>query len=505
MVEAILEKFGLVGNLSGVYSNGWVQSPGGRLVESINPSDGKALARVMTASESDYQAMVANAQAAFGKWSRVPAPVRAQMIRQFGEALRFHKKDLGLLITLETGKILAEGEGEVQEMIDMCDFAVGLSRQLSGVTLSSERPNHRMFEQWHPLGVVGIISAFNFPAAVWAWNSLLAAITGNTMIWKPSARTPLTSIAVHKILEPILLEHQTQGVFHLCVTEGHLGANWMARDVRIPMVSATGSSQMGREVGSLVAQRLGKTLLELGGNNAAILTPSANCGLALRAVVFAAVGTAGQRCTTLRRLFVHRSMEKEFVEKLVGAYRSIRIGNPWESDTLMGPLISEQAVTNMLQAIDLAKSQGAKLLHGGKQLDRAGYFVEPAIFKADPSMDVVARETFAPILYVMPYENLRDAIRYQNAVSQGLSSAIFTEQLTEMEEFLSASGSDCGIANVNMGTSGAEIGGSFGGEKESGGGREAGADSWKNYMRRQTCTINYGKDLPLSQGVRFDL
>ncbi|MFN6051916.1 MAG: aldehyde dehydrogenase family protein, partial [Planctomycetia bacterium] len=371
--------------------------------------------------------------------------------------------------------------------------------------LSSERPNHRMFEQWHPLGVVGIISAFNFPAAVWAWNSLLAAITGNTMIWKPSARTPLTSIAVHKILEPILLEHQTQGVFHLCVTEGHLGANWMARDVRIPMVSATGSSQMGREVGSLVAQRLGKTLLELGGNNAAILTPSANCGLALRAVVFAAVGTAGQRCTTLRRLFVHCSMEKEFVEKLVGAYRSIRIGNPWESDTLMGPLISEQAVTNMLQAIDLAKSQGAKLLHGGKRLDRAGYFVEPAIFKADPSMDVVARETFAPILYVMPYENLRDAIRYQNAVSQGLSSAIFTEQLTEMEEFLSASGSDCGIANVNMGTSGAEIGGSFGGEKESGGGREAGADSWKNYMRRQTCTINYGKDLPLSQGVRFDL
>lgn len=505
MIQELLKKFDMEGALTGVYSNGWIKATSGKSIDAINPADGASLATVATASPEDYELVVQQAQQAFLKWRLVPAPARGQIIRKFGDLLRLHKEDLGLLITLETGKILAEGAGEVQEMIDMCDFAAGLSRQLSGVTLSSERPRHRMFEQWHPLGVVGIITAFNFPAAVWAWNSLLAAITGNAMIWKPSARTPLTSIAIHKILEPLLKVHDCQGVFHLCITEGHLGATWLAQDNRVPMISATGSCQMGREVGSAVAQRLGRSLLELGGNNAAIITPSANLSLALRAILFAAVGTTGQRCTTLRRLFLHQSHNSDFLERLVLAYKSFRIGNPWEKEVLMGPLISEQAVNNMMETLREAKSQGAQVLYGGNRLDRPGFFVEPAILLANSSMPVVSKETFAPILYIIHYEDLQEAIAQQNNVRQGLSSAIFTEQLRDAEEFLSVSGSDCGIANVNLGTSGAEIGGAFGGEKDTGGGREAAADSWKNYMRRQTCTMNSGKDLPLAQGVRFDL
>ena len=505
MIAELLEKFGIHQAHSGVFAGDWITKPGGPEFDSINPSDGKVIASVMCASSKNYEQVLVRAGEGFKRWREVPAPERGEIIRQIGIALRKHKKDLGLLITLETGKILSEGQGEVQEMIDMCDFATGLSRQLHGLTIASERKDHRLFEQWHPLGVVGIISAFNFPAAVWAWNAILAAICGDTSVWKPSNHTPITSIAVINIVASVMKSNSYGDVFSLCISGGHLAAEWIAQDKRIPLVSATGSCEMGRVVGGKVSQRLGRSLLELGGNNAAIISPSANIDLALRGVLFAAVGTAGQRCTTLRRLFVHDSIETMFMEKLCTAYGSITIGNPWEKGVLMGPLISEPAVEKMMLAIEEAKKQGGKVLAGGNRILGGGNFVEPTIILASPEMPIMQQETFAPILYVMPYHHLGDAIRFNNEVPQGLSSAIFTDSVREAEQFLSTRGSDCGIANVNIGTSGAEIGGAFGGEKDTGGGRESGSDCWKAYMRMQTCTINGGDQLPLAQGIQFDL
>ncbi|GIW93518.1 MAG: aldehyde dehydrogenase [Pirellulaceae bacterium] len=500
--DAILDKFGITGQQSGVWCGEWLAGEGGQLV-SINPSTGKPLGVVRQASRREYDQVVERAAEAFRLWRRVPAPKRGEVVRQLGEALRRYKRDLGYLITLEAGKIRSEAEGEVQEMIDMCDFAVGLSRQLYGLTIASERPNHRLFEQWHPLGVIGIITAFNFPVAVWSWNAALAAVCGDAMIWKPSQLTPLAAVAVQRIIEQVVGDEPWKAIFSLCVGTGQDVGTWMADDPRLPLISATGSCAMGRALAQRVAARLGRSLLELGGNNGVIIAPSANLELALRAVTFAAVGTAGQRCTTLRRLFVHESIFESFVARLVEAYRSIRIGNPWEEGVLMGPLIRQEAVAAMLEAVQTACRQGAKLLYGGKALERDGYFVEPAIVQATPQMPIVSQETFAPILYVMAYREWDEVIRWHNAVPQGLSSAVFTRDLQEAERFLSVEGSDCGIANVNIGTSGAEIGGAFGGEKETGGGREAGSDAWKAYMRRQTCTVNFGDELPLAQGIRW--
>jgi L-aminoadipate-semialdehyde dehydrogenase len=515
MSDGLLERLGLGRNNSGVFAGEWVERPGGGELVSINPATEEPIAAVQTASADDYGAVVERAQAAFRTWRIWPAPKRGEVVRRLGEELRRHKKDLGLLVTLEMGKIRSEGEGEVQEMIDMCDFAVGLSRQLYGLTIASERPGHRMFEQWHPLGPVGIITAFNFPVAVWAWNAALAAVCGDTMIWKPSSHAPLTAIAVQHICNKIMREMGCPAVFNLCIGHGNGIGQAMAADRRLPLISATGSCAMGRSVGKTVAERLGRALLELGGNNAIILTESADLDLALRAVTFAAVGTAGQRCTTLRRLIVHESIADAFTQRLVAAYNSIRIGDPADDGVLMGPLVNAAAVDGMMQAIETIKQQGGEIVRGGRRLERAGYFVEPTIVRipSDPDAGsvrvalppIVCEETFAPILYVMTYRHLDDAIALHNGVDQGLSSAIFTERMREAERFLSPEGSDCGIANVNIGTSGAEIGGAFGGEKDTGGGREAGSDAWKSYMRRQTCTVNYGGELPLAQGVEFDI
>jgi len=481
----------------------------GEELVSVNPATGQSLGRVRISTAEDYERIVARAQEAFAAWRLVPAPARGEVIRRLGQTLREHKADLGLLVTLETGKIRSEGEGEVQEMIDMCDFAVGLSRQLAGLTLASERPEHRLFEQWHPLGPIGIITAFNFPVAVWAWNAAVAAVCGDTMLWKPSSETPLTAVAVqylvHRAVASAGIDGLPAGVFNLAIGPGSELGERIAADRRLPLVSATGSCRMGRRIAEAVGRRLGRCLLELGGNNALIVTPSANLDLALRAVLFAAVGTAGQRCTTLRRLIVHESIARDFEMRLVAAYRSVPIGDPWEPGVLMGPLINPQAVEAMLQALEAAKAQGGEIVYGGHRLNRAGNFVEPTLVQAHAEMAVVRQETFAPILYLLTYRTLDEALALHNGVDQGLSSAIFTENLREAEQFLSAAGSDCGIANVNLGTSGAEIGGAFGGEKDTGGGREAGSDAWKAYMRRQTCTVNYGRELPLAQGVKFDL
>jgi aldehyde dehydrogenase (NAD+) len=484
-----------------------IDAPGavaGPVLRPINPSTGDRLPAVRAATDGDYDRVVDGACSTFRPWRMVPPPRRGEVVRQIGEALRARKSDLGLLITLETGKIRSEGEGEVQEMIDMCDFAVGLSRQLHGLTIASERPRHRMMEQWHPLGPIGIITAFNFPTAVWAWNAMIAAVCGDTMAWKPSPRTPLTAVAVQRLVDDVARANDCEGVFQLCAGGEEIGRR-MLEDDRLPLISATGSCRLGRVVGEVVGRRLGRSLLELGGNNAVIIAPSADLELAIRATVFAAVGTAGQRCTTARRLIVHESIHDKVLDRLVEIYRRIRIGDPWESDVLMGPLISEDSVTAMSRALEAARQQGGQVVYGGRRLDRSGYFVEPALVRARPEMAIVGEETFAPILYAMSYRTLDEAIAIQNAVEQGLTSAVFTADLREAERFLSPEGSDCGIANVNIGTSGAEIGGAFGGEKSTGGGREAGSDSWKFYMRRQTCTINYGGDLPLAQGVRFDI
>jgi aldehyde dehydrogenase (NAD+) len=505
MFEDLLKQLGIEQTNSGVSCGDGRGATGRAVIQSRNPATGDLLPAVLSASPEDYERTVERARAAFLSWRMVPAPRRGEIVRQVGEALRAQKAELGLLVTVETGKIRSEGEGEVQEMIDMCDFAVGLSRQLYGLTIASERPRHRMIEQWQPLGPIGIITAFNFPVAVWAWNAMIAAVCGDTMIWKPSPLAPLCAIAVQRIVDEIARKNGCEGVFNLCSGGATEIGETMLADERLPLVSATGSCRMGRRAGEVVGRRLGRVILELGGNNAIIISPSADLELAVRATAFAAVGTAGQRCTSVRRLIVHESVRDRVIERLADVYRRVPIGEPWEQGVLMGPLISEGAVTTMLNAVEQARKQGGTVVHGGHRLNRPGYFIEPTLIKANPGMAIVAQETFAPILYVMSYRSLDEAIAIQNGVEQGLTSAIFTNDLREAEEFLSPAGSDCGIANVNIGTSGAEIGGAFGGEKATGGGREAGSDAWKAYMRRQTCTINYGRELPLAQGVRFEI
>jgi aldehyde dehydrogenase (NAD+) len=505
MLDDTLRSLGIREQNSGVCHRDWVGEPGGEALASLDPATGRPIAHVRQASAEDYERTVEAAAEAFRRWRLVPPPRRGEVVRRIGLALREHKVALGRLVTRETGKIRSEAEGEVQEMIDMADFAVGLSRQLHGLTIASERPRHRMFEQWHPLGTVGIVTAFNFPVAVWAWNAMVAAVCGDSMVWKPSPEAPLTAVAVQHLVNRVAAECDCPGVFNLCVGSVEEVGERMIADARLPLISATGSCRMGRRVGEVVGGRLGRALLELGGNNAVIVTPGADLDLALRAVLFAAVGTAGQRCTTLRRLIVHESIADSFLDRLVRAYASVPIGDPGEDGVLMGPLINEGAVRGMMEALDAVRAQGGEILCGGRRLERPGYFVEPTIVRARPDMPIVGRETFAPILYALTYRTLDEAIAIHNGVEQGLSSAIFTEGLREAERFLSAEGSDCGIANVNIGTSGAEIGGAFGGEKASGGGREAGSDAWKAYMRRQTCTVNGGGELPLAQGVTFDV
>lgn len=502
----ILSALGLRELNSGGCGKEWILSPGGGELVSLNPASGRPIARVAMASEQDYERIAADAQEVFEKWRMLPAPKRGEIVREVGMELRQNKEALGALVSLEMGKILAEGKGEVQEMIDIADFACGLSRQLYGLSMHSERPLHRMYEQWHPLGVTGVISAFNFPVAVWSWNALIAAVCGDTVLWKPSSETPLTAIAVQHIVNRVLDRHGWRGVFTLVIGRGSAVGEKMLADRRLPLISATGSCQMGYRVAEVVGKRLGRTILELGGNNGVIIEPDANLDLALRAVLFGAVGTAGQRCTTVRRLFLHRSIASEFTARLKSAYGQVRIGDPLDPATLMGPLVTARAVEEMMEGLDRARAQGGEIIQGGGQVERGGgFFVEPTLVKARADMPIVSEEIFAPILYLMEYEELEQAIEWHNAVPQGLSSAIFTESLRAAETFLSARGSDCGIANVNIGTSGAEIGGAFGGEKETGGGREAGSDSWKAYMRRQTVTINWGRDLPLAQGIEFNV
>ncbi len=504
MFAEVLARLGIRQENSGVYAGGWIERPGGESIQSINPATGETIARVACAGPADYERAAESSATAFLKWRLVPAPQRGEIVRQIGQALREHKDDLGLLVTLEAGKIRSEGRGEVQEMIDMADFAVGLSRQLYGLSIATERANHRMLEQWHPLGPVGVITAFNFPVAVWAWNAMIAAVCGDSCLWKPSELTPLTAIATQNIVNRVLEPQGLGGLFYLVIGGRDIGQK-LAADERLPLVSATGSCAMGRSVAQSVAARLGRSLLELGGNNGLILSESANLDLALRAILFAAVGTAGQRCTTLRRLIVHESIADSFTQRLAKAYASIQPGLPWEDGVLLGPLIRQQAVEQFAAAITAAKAQGGHVVCGGSRFNRPGYYVQPTIIRARAEMPIVKQETFAPILYVMTYKSLDEAIAIHNSVPQGLSSAIFTDRFQEAEQFLACTGSDCGIANVNIGTSGAEIGGAFGGEKETGGGREAGSDAWKAYMRRQTCTLNYGRDLPLAQGVKFDI
>ncbi|HEY3818308.1 MAG TPA: aldehyde dehydrogenase family protein [Polyangiaceae bacterium] len=501
-MQDILAALGLSAVSSGVFADEWQNVPGGGEVVSVAPSTGQPIARVLAATPGDYDAAVEASVRAFERWRGVPAPRRGELVRGIAEALREKKAALGKLVSLETGKILAEGEGEVQEMIDVADFAVGLSRQLYGKAMHSERPDHRMFEQWHPLGPVGVLTAFNFPVAVWAWNALLAAVCGDSVVWKPSEEAPLCAIAVTRIANDVCRRAGHPPLFALAVGGAELGQR-MANDARLPLVSATGSCRMGREVGQAVARRMGRSLLELGGNNAVIVLDDADLDLAVRAVLFGAVGTAGQRCTTTRRLLVQRGVAGSLTARLVAAYGKVTIGDPLAAGTLMGPLIHARAVDAMMAALDAARAQGGEVLCGGERLDRPGFFVTPAIVRAKAGMAIVKEETFAPILYVTEVGSLEEAIAAQNDVRQGLSSAVFTRDLRAAEAFLAVAGSDCGIANVNLGTSGAEIGGAFGGEKDTGGGRESGSDSWKAYMRRQTVTVNYGRELPLAQGVKF--
>ncbi len=500
--QEILESLGLESHNSGVFAGEWLEA-GGETVDVINPATGESLATATLASIDDYDKVVSNSVETFERWRQLPAPKRGDYIRRLGNALRENSHALGVLVTLEMGKILPEGVGEVQEMVDICDFAVGLSRQLYGNTMTSERPSHRMYEHWHPLGPVGVISAFNFPVAVWSWNAAIAAVCGDTVVWKPSERTPLTAIAVTKIAQNVMAGSGFEGVFNLVVGDGKTVGNAMNHDTRVPLVSATGSCAMGRIVGPAVAKRMGRSILELGGNNALIVMDDADIDLAIRGTLFAAVGTSGQRCTSLRRLLVHHAVADKMVSRLVEAYQQVTVGDPLDDSTLMGPLVSEGAITQMMTALEIALEQGGRLVAGGNRIDRPGYFVEPTIVVVPKDASITQDETFAPILWVIEFDTLAEAIEIQNGVTQGLSSAIFTESLKNSERFLSHTGSDCGIANVNIGTSGAEIGGAFGGEKETGGGREAGSDAWKAYMRRQTTTINWGDDLPLAQGIEF--
>ncbi|WP_154223235.1 L-piperidine-6-carboxylate dehydrogenase [Marinicella rhabdoformis] len=485
--------------------NEWSTDDSAGLIESHNPATGELMGKVVSASDADYENVITKAEEVFKEWRKVPGPLRGEAVRLVGEALRKHKDALGSLVAAEMGKIKSEGDGEVQEMIDMADFAVGQSRMMYGNTMHSERPGHRMYDQWHPLGVVGIISAFNFPVAVWSWNAFVAAICGNVSVWKPSQKVPLCSVAVQNICNEALKDAGFPPIFLLFNDNSNELAKKFVDDKRVNLVSFTGSTQVGKQVGVQVAKRMGRSLLELGGNNALIVDKSADLKLAVPAIVFGAVGTAGQRCTTTRRLFVHEDIAEELTEKVVNAYKQVPIGNPLNTDTLMGPLIDETSVNNYLSAVAKAKAAGGEVLTGGNKVDGPGHFVEPCVIKAQADWEVVKTETFAPILYVMTFNDLDAVIEAQNDVAHGLSSAIFTNDLRQAEQFLSSAGSDCGIANVNIGTSGAEIGGAFGGEKETGGGREAGSDAWKAYMRRQTNTINYSTELPLAQGIKFDI
>ncbi len=477
-------------------------------ISSFSPVDGKQVGAIIPASKEAYEAAIKSAAKAFEIWRMVPAPKRGEIVRQMGEAIRLNKQQLGELVSYEMGKSLQEGLGEVQEMIDICDFAVGLSRQLHGLTMHSERPGHRMYEQYHPLGIIGIISAFNFPVAVWSWNSMLAWVCGDVCVWKPSEKTPLCAIACQKIIATILQKNNLpEGISVLINGDREVG-EWLTSDSRIPLISATGSTRMGKQVATTVGARLGRTLLELGGNNAIIITPEADLDIAIRGALFGAVGTAGQRCTTTRRLIIQESIYEKVKEKLKAAYQQIKIGNPLDSQNHMGPLIDKEAVNQYLRAIEDCKKAGGQFVVEGGVLEeeafKSGCYVKPCIAEVEHHFPIVHHETFAPILYLIKYQNLEQAIAIQNEVPQGLSSSIMTLNIREAEQFLSAAGSDCGIANVNIGTSGAEIGGAFGGEKETGGGRESGSDAWKIYMRRQTNTINYSKEIPLAQGIKFD-
>jgi len=486
------------------------QECAGDLLTSCSPADGKEIASIRQATLDDYNKTVELALRAFTEWRKVPAPRRGEVVRQIGLELRKYKEPLGRLVSYEMGKIYQEGLGEVQEMIDICDFAVGQSRQLYGFTMQSERPGHRMYDQYHPLGLVGVVSAFNFPVAVWAWNAMIALIAGDVVLWKPSSKVLLCAIAVHKIVASVLRENNVpEGVLNLVATSSKYLGDDMFSDPRIPLISFTGSTKTGKKAGRLIGERLGKSILELGGNNAIIITPKANPELALRAVIFGAVGTCGQRCTSTRRIILHESLFDEFSQKLVNAYRSLKIGHPLDPSTHVGPLIDCGAKKSYLEALARVKAEGGKILCGGEELTGEAYssgcYVVPAIAEVENHYAIVQEETFAPLLYLIRYKTLDEAIALHNAVPQGLSSAIFTTDLLEAEQFLSGAGSDCGIANVNIGTSGAEIGGAFGGEKDTSGGRESGSDAWKAYMRRQTNTINYSTDLPLAQGIKFDI
>ncbi len=509
-MDAVLKELGLHANNSGTSTGkNWIGEPGsGRQIKSYSPVDGKLIGSVDRTTKEEYEQVIKKAEEAFKVWRPIPAPKRGEVVRQYGEALRKHKRALGMLVSYEMGKSYQEGLGEVQEMIDICDFAVGLSRQLYGLTIHSERPSHRMFEQWHPLGIVGIISAFNFPVAVWAWNSMLAFVCGDVCVWKGSEKTPLCTLACQNILAKVFAANDVPEGVSCIITGDYKVGEWMTNDKRMPLISATGSSRMGKIVGAVVAGRLGRSLLELGGNNAIIVTPNADLEITTIGAVFGAVGTAGQRCTSTRRLIIHDSVYDKVKDNLVSAYQQLKIGDPLDESNHVGPLIDKDAVDNYLASIKAVGEQGGKMLVDGGVLEGKGYesgcYVQPCIAEVNNDMAIVQHETFAPILYLMRYSELEEAIHMQNNVPQGLSSAIMTTNLRESELFLSSGGSDCGIANVNIGTSGAEIGGAFGGEKETGGGRESGSDAWKAYMRRQTNTINYSTEIPLAQGIKFD-
>lgn len=509
-ISSILKHLG-VKEVNPSYTTGNVWgSVSNKVIDILSPVDGFKIASAGMATAEDYEKVMQTALVAFTEWKRIPAPKRGEIVRQIGQKLREYKEPLGKLVSYEMGKIYQEGLGEVQEMIDICDFAVGLSRQLNGLTMHSERPDHRMYEQYHSLGIIGCISAFNFPVAVWSWNAMLAAVCGNVTIWKPSEKTPLSAIATQNIIASVLKENNLpEGIFCMINGEAEIGA-LLSADKRVPLISATGSTRMGKKVGEVVGKRLGRALLELGGNNAIIITSNANLDLAIRAVVFGAVGTAGQRCTSTRRVIIHESIYNEVKEKLLKVYPTLSIGSSMDAKTLVGPLIDKAAVNMFKTALEEVQKEGGKLIYGGEIITlpnlEGGNYVKPAIVEAENHFQKVQEETFAPILYIIKYSGeVENAISIQNDVKQGLSSSIFTDNMQEAEAFLASWGSDCGIANVNIGTSGAEIGGAFGGEKETGGGRESGSDAWKVYMRRQTNTINYGKTLPLAQGIKFDI
>ena len=507
--KEVMEKLKLRKIESGVFYGEWAPVEGRKMITSYSPIDGSEIAKVTMATKEDYEKVIEKAHEAYKIWSEIPAPKRGWVVREIGNELRMYKRELGRLVSIETGKTITEGEGEIQEMIDIADFALGLSRQFYGLTIASERGYHRMYEQWLPIGPIGVITSFNFPCAVWAWNAMIASAAGDTSVWKPSSKASLVAIATIKIVNKAVERLCYPPIFFLAVGSGSTVGEWMSNDKRLPLISFTGSIPTGKRISENVAKRLGRTILELGGNNAAIVTGKAGMNNALKGVAFGALATAGQRCTTTRRLILHESIYDKFLTKLKNIYEKVKIGNTLEEGVLMGPLIDEKAVENYFNAIKLAQEQGGRLIYGGERITipglEGGHYVKPTLIEASPDMPIVKEETFAPILYVMKYSTIEEALEIHNNVPQGLSSAIFTTDLQEEEYFLSHRGSDCGIANVNTSTAGAEIGGAFGGEKETGGGRESGSDAWKNYMRRQTVTINYGKGLPLAQEIKFDI